>query len=526
MEQTASADADAVTLSASLNRPQLWWPNGEGTQALYVSRMALLGADGTVVQTEERKVGFRRIQLVMHEGAWDEPSGFPKGRSTPPITLEVNGRRLFGRGTNWVNPEIFPGTITADTYRPLLDLAQDAHFNLLRIWGGGIVNKDSFFDQCDERGLLVWQEFPLACNDYAGTPDYLRVLNLESRSIIQRLRSRASLALWCGGNELFNAWSGMTDQSLALRLLNRNCYDLDPHTPFLATSPVMGMAHGNYLFRYEDGREVFQVLPAASATAYTEFGCPGPSPADYLKTFIPAEDLFPPKPGTAWEDHHAFGAWQGETWLQPGVIEDYFGPSETLESLTERGAWLQCEGYKCLYEEARRQKPVCAMALNWCYNEPWPSAANNSLINWPARPKPAYYAVQAACRPTLASARLEKFAWTEGETFAPELWLLHDGPDPVPAGRIEAFLEIGGAETFLLAWDYGGTGANENVVGPTLRVRLPRPEAGNGPGEMTLRLRVVGRPEWDSEYRLRCTAKGEGRGKEGGPGEGARALNV
>ena len=82
---------------------------------------------------------------------------------------------------------------------PLLNRARDAHMNLLRIWGGGIVNKDSFFDLCDELGLMVWQEFPLACNDYEGTPKYLEVLDHESRSIILRLRHRASLALWCGG---------------------------------------------------------------------------------------------------------------------------------------------------------------------------------------------------------------------------------------------------------------------------------------------------------------------------------------
>ena len=119
--------------------------------------------------------------------------------------------------------------------------------------------------------------------------------------------------------------------------------------------------------------------------------------------------------------------------------------SETLETLVARGAWLQCEGYKCLYEEARRQKPVCAMALNWCYNEPWPSAANNSLINWPARPKPAYYAVQPPAAPRWRAPDWRSSPGPRANCSRPELWLLHDGPDPLPAGRIEAFLEIGRA---------------------------------------------------------------------------------
>ena len=99
--------------------------------------------------------------------------------------------------------------------------------NCLRVWGGGPVNKDSFHSLCDEHGILVWQEFPLACNEYPDDPKYLEILDQESKSILLRLRQNPSTALWCGGNELFNSWSGMNDQSLALRLLNRNCYDLD-----------------------------------------------------------------------------------------------------------------------------------------------------------------------------------------------------------------------------------------------------------------------------------------------------------
>jgi beta-mannosidase len=497
----AAAGVETV-LSSAVDQPQLWWPNGHGEPVLYESVVQLY-VNGALADERHSKVGFRRVKLVMHPGAWRKPDDFPKGRSNPPITLEINGRQIFAKGTNWVNPDIFPGKMTRETYLPLVQLAKEAHMNLFRIWGGGIVNKDSFFDLCDELGIMVWQEFPLACNNYVGTPEYLRVLDQESRSIIRRLRRRACLAMWCGGNELFNSWSGMTEQSLALRLLDRNCYDEDPLTPYIMTSPLMGMAHGNYLFRYHDGRELYEVMPKSAYTAYTEFGVPSPSPADILKSFIPEDQLFPPKPGTVWETHHAFNAWVGDTWLQPGVIEDYFGPSETLEELVERGQLLQSEGYKCIYEEARRQKPVCSMALNWCYNEPWPTAANNSLICYPAVPKPSYYAVQASCRPVLASARIPKYSWKEGEWFTPELWLMNDSPESVPAGRIEAYLVFEGEgvtreERLLLGWDYAELPANENLPGPTVRFQLPNAPA----GRMTLVLRVPGRSELDSSYTL------------------------
>ncbi len=496
--RTAPASVTPLTLTATLADPELWWPNGQGEPVLYTSHVTLSNAQGNVLQHREEHVGFRKVRLVMHPTAWDEPTGLPGTRNTPPITLEINGRRIFVKGSNWVNPDIFPGTITTETYRPLLELVKDAHMNLLRLWGGAIVNKAAFYDLCDERGIMLWQEFPLSCNRYEGTPAYLEVLDQESRSIITRLRSHASVVIWCGGNELFNSWSGMTDQHLPLRLLNRNCYDLDPARPFLPTSPLMGMGHGPYVFRTREGKEVYQIFVNARNTAYTEFGCPGPSSAETLRGIIPAEELFPPKRGTAWVTHHAFDALEQNSHLLLDVIEDYFGPSENLEQLVEHGQLLQAEGLKCLFEEARRQKPHAAMAMNWCLNEPWPASANLSIINWPAQPKPAYYAVAASCRPVLASARLPHFRWRAGELFTPELWLLNDSPLAVPAGCMEAVLCLGDDELALLHWDYQSLAANSNLPGPVIRFPLP-PSTAN---RLALKLRVAGCPEMDSEYTL------------------------
>ena len=276
--QSAPAAAQ-VRIASILKNPELWWPNGQGFPALYTSRVELRGADGAVLGRHEARVGFRSVRLVMNPGSWDEPLGseFPKGPSNPPITMEVNGRPIFCKGSNWVFPDIFPGKVTADDYRALLDLVKGANMNMLRLWGGAAINKESFYKLCDERGIMIWQEFPLACNRYEGTPHYLKVLDQESQSIIKRLRKHTCLVLWCGGNELFNNWSLMTNQDLALRLLNRNCYDLDPERPFLPTSPIMGMGHGHYLFRDPQGREVFQLFARSRCSAYTEFGCPSPA---------------------------------------------------------------------------------------------------------------------------------------------------------------------------------------------------------------------------------------------------------
>lgn len=457
----------------TLHQPQLWWCNGYGQPNLYRWETKLYH-NQVCCDKKSGRIGFRSLMLEMNEGTWNEPVGFPKSRSRVPITIKLNGTPVFCKGSNWVNPEVFPGTISKATYQPLLQLAKDAHMNLLRVWGGGIVNKDSFFDLCDEMGLMVWQEFPLACNQYKGTKSYLAVLEQEARAIIRRLRGRASLALWCGGNELFNSWSKMTDQSAALRLLNKLCYELDPQRPYLATSPLMGMAHGCYLFRYPDGREVYQAMAESHYTAYTEFGVPSVSNLECCRMVSDQDNLFPLIENAMTIGHHAFRSWgETDTWACQSLVEDYFGRPDDLEQLIDWSQWLQSEGYKAIYEEARRQKPYCSMALNWCYNEPWPTLANNSLINYPATPKPAYHAVAASCREQLVSARIRKFTWQPGEVFEADLWLLNDGGLATEAGEVAVWLEIGGQRQFVLNWSFAAGEPNVNLAGPTVRFQLP-----------------------------------------------------
>lgn len=494
-EVTGSLDE----LSCVVESPELWWPHDHGKQPLYRSKVELLDRAGVVIDARVARFGIRRVELVMAPGQFDEPRRFPKSRSHAPITLHINGRDVFAKGSNWVNPDIFPGRLTRDAYAKLLTLAKEAHFNLLRVWGGGIVNKEAFFELCDELGLMVWQEFPLACNNYdhRKRPEYLQVLEQEARAIVRRVRNHPSLVIWCGGNELFNGWSGMTDQSLALRLLDKVCYEEDRDTPFLPTSPVDGMAHGHYVFRDAEHGEVHALMNGSRFTAYTEFGCPSVAPVEVLKSIIPANELWPPKPGTAWEHHHAFKAWLPEAWLFGNVIEHYFGESSTLEELVTRSQWLQCEAYKAIYEEARRQKPTCSMALNWCFNEPWPTAANNSLLSFPAIAKPAYFAVRDACRPVMPSARLSKFAWRAGERFDPQLWILNDTYETVRAARVEATLTINDETFTLLTWDHAPVEPNRHLIGPTLAISLPDQPA----SEMTLTVRMSDGTA--SSYRLR-----------------------
>jgi beta-mannosidase len=499
-EDTTDVFGDQFELDTELADPLLWWPWDQGRPNLYHSTVELLSADGTVLDTRHTRVGLRRVRLVMYPGQWDNLSWQrPMGPAKPPITLEINGRSIFCRGSNFAPPDVFPGRVTDETYRPLVQAARDANMNMLRCWGGGFVPKDGFFDLCDEMGILVWQEFPLSCNRYEGTPEYLSVLDAESRRILQRLRGRACVVLWCAGNELFNTWSGMTPQDHAVRLLDRNCLDLDPSRPFLATAPQYGMGHGDYVF-LRDGEEAYQMIKRSDCTAYTEFGVPGPASMETLREIIAPEELQTPRPGGTWSRRFAFDAWDGhvQTWLHLETLQHYFGEFASTEDMVEAGQLLQAEGLRTLFEDARRQKPASAMALNWCFNEPWPVAANSSVIGWPCRPKRALQTIGRALRPVLASVAIPKFTWRAGEEFCVTPWILNDAPVGQPGGMLLLELALGAATLPIGEWAFPGVAANTHQAGPELRLTLPN----LAEQRFELTARVLDQPEWNSTYVL------------------------
>lgn len=491
-------------LQLRLKDPRLWWPRTEGKPILYTSRVELLGADGQVADVSEQKFGVRQIRLVMAEGQYAVKS-WPPTQATAPMTIEINGRRIFARGANWVAPEIFPSRLTRERYAEQLTLVRDANLNFLRCWGGSLTPSDDFYDFCDEAGILVWQDFPLSCNHYEGTPAYLEVLNRESRAIIRRLRRRASLAVWCGGNELFNSWSEMTMQDHAIRLLDRNCFDLDPGRPFVPTTPIYGVRHGDYRFRFGDGPRaptVFEVIQKLDATAYMEFGIGALSDESLLRRIIPVSEIWPPSRSPAWLAHHGFGAWptpESDYWIEPATIEAFFGASASLGELVARSQLLQAVGLKAIYEEARRQKPTCSAAACWVFNEPWPTAANASLVAWPNHPKPALQTVAEANRPVMASARIPEFAWEPGAEFSAELHLLNDSPCAIPSMQMRAELDFNGNLVPLGEWHCPGTDANTHSAGPTLCARLPDAPRGS---IFKFRVIVEGCENYSSTYRL------------------------
>lgn len=117
------------------------------------------------------------------------------------------------------------------------------------------------------------------------------------------------------------------------------------------TSPLDGMAHGGYVFREPDGREVYQVFNSSHATAYTEFGCPSISDLEILRLIMPEKELFPPKADSAWTSHHGFDAFYSNCWAMTDLLEDYFGKANSIQDLITQSNILQSEGLKAIFEK-------------------------------------------------------------------------------------------------------------------------------------------------------------------------------
>lgn len=470
---------------------KLWWCSGQGEANLYYWRVISDDCE------RSGRIGFKKVRLVMHEGAWSYPAGSPKTRSNPPMTLELNGRVVFCKGSNWVNPEVFTACISDETYITQVDYAKEANMNMLRAWGGAIIDRDVFFERCDEQGIMVWQEFPLACNNYIDTPEYLRVLKQEAEAIIKRVRRHACHVLWCGGNELFNEWSGMTEQSHALRLLDKLCYEHDYDKPFIMTSPLAGAAHGYYeFFHRRVGTTVIEHYPKVKYTAYPEFGTPAIADMEQLKKCFTDEVAHDPaKYADMWKLHHGIAAYEVHGFASFDSLELIFGKQESIEAYIEKSNLLQCVSLKFSFEEFRRQKPVSAMALNWCYNEPWVTAAGTSLIAYPSKRKPAYYVVRDALRNVLPSARFDHFVYRPGDTLNAELWLLNDTYECV-SDTVDVYFTVNGKKQHIMTWETDVTQPNANIKGHTVGIKLP-----NAPTQ-TVTLTLEGKMYGTSEYRM------------------------
>jgi beta-mannosidase len=232
----------------TVQNPQLWYPHSHGEQPLYKIFVEIPGYD-----KKTQHIGLRRLQLLQHS---------LKDTTGTAFVFEINNLRMFLGGSCWIPGDFMLPRLNRESYSDWLRLAKSGNQTMIRVWGGGIVESDDFYDICDQEGILIWQDFLFACGNYPASPDFLRNVEVEARSQLRRVGHHASLVLWAGNNEDYLladrfGWDidysdekGPWDQTnfpareIYERLLPRLVEELGGDVPYWRSSPYGG-SHSN-----------------------------------------------------------------------------------------------------------------------------------------------------------------------------------------------------------------------------------------------------------------------------------------
>jgi beta-mannosidase len=411
-EQTIqfSPGKQTKSIDFSIFRPALWWPNGMGDQPLYPIRLRVWSGQRLIDETRLR-VGIRTLELRQKEDFW--------GRS---FQFVVNGVPIFAKGGNWVPGDSFPSRVSREKYQRLLLACRQANMNMIRVWGGGIYESQTFYDLCDELGLLVWQDFMFACALYPGDSDFVENVRQEAKENIVRLRNHPSLALWCGNNEVETGWFDWgwrkkypvcfwDDYVRFFRnLLPRDCLHLDPGRPYWSSSPssdlsgapnAEGAGDVHYWGVWHQDLP-FNAFGKQNPRFMSEFGFQSLPDLHSIEEFtLPADQkLLSPVLLS-----HQKNTW-GNQRIWQTILREYPSPS-TLESTIYASQLLQAEAVQRGVEYWRRNRFRCAGALFWQINDCWPGITW-SAIDYQGRAKALYYFARRFYQNILVTACLEK----------------------------------------------------------------------------------------------------------------------
>lgn len=394
-----------------IQNPQRWWSVGLGAQHLYE---ATLTADNGEKLTQ--RIGLRTINLVRQKDA--------KGES---FFFRLNGKPVFAKGANYIPLSVFQDQVTAADYRQIIDDALAANMNMLRVWGGGIYENDEFYEHCDQVGIMVWQDFMFACAMYPGDKDFMQSVEAEAIENIKRLRKHPSIALWCGNNEISEAWNnwGWKEQFL-LNPARKNTIWNDYKALFEQKLPQLVTAYGNDVdywasspsySRYHEkcdvmgdshywgvwhDEEPFEQYAKRVPRFMSEYGFQSFPEWQTIQSFTEPEDRNLETPVMTVHQKHP----RGNTLMRKYMTREYHLPT-AFEDFTYVSQLVQAEGIRRGIEAHRRAMPYCMGTLYWQLNDVWPVASWSS-IDGHGRWKALHYAVREAFAPVALSAFVEK----------------------------------------------------------------------------------------------------------------------
>lgn len=441
---TLPASAAGASCDVTIDQPHLWWPNGMGEQCLYDLDAALI-VNGQEVDRCSQRIGLRTLDIVRERDEWGESFKF-----------RCNGRDFFAKGANWIPAHTFDGAVTDEVLRDLLQSAVDAHMNMIRVWGGGVYERDELYGLCDELGLCVWQDFMFACSAYPAHEDaFLENVRIEAEQNVRRLRHHACIALWCGNNELEQIEGIIGDKPGEMRwhdycelfdkLLGRVVRTLDPdrsywpsseHSPLgnrvgngASTDPRWGDAH---LWMVWHGRQPFEWYRTSFHRFCSEFGFQSfPHPVT-VESFTNPED----RNITSYimERHQ-------RSPIGNFAVIDYLLSWFRLPVGWENTVWLsqiqQGLAIKYAVEHWRRNMPRCMGALYWQLNDCWPVASWSS-IDYERRWKGLQYEARRFFAPLMISG-VEK-----PESQSIEVWVTSDAVEPIEVTVVADIYAVSG----------------------------------------------------------------------------------
>lgn len=393
-------------VETEIENPELWWPNGLGEQPLYTFAVRA-SVNGKVVDLQEQRIGLRTLKLIREKDKYGEC-----------FCHEVNGVRFFAMGADYIPEDNILSRITPERTYKLIKQCRDSNFNAIRVWGGGFYPHDSFFDACDELGIIVFEDMMVACITVPDTEEMRASMKAEVYENLKRMRHHASLALISGNNEVEEMFAYdelrnnpvYTEMYLYLyeEMMPEAMAKLCPYVPYIPSSPTTcghfidprnenyGDAHywevwhwgkpfteyRNKFFRYlsEFG---FQSFPCEKTiNAFTEEG---------------DRNIF----SRVMEMHQRNGEANGK--ILQYLSETYKYPRD-FGVLYYASQLLQAEAMRYGVEHLRRHRGRCMGALYWQLNDIWPTASWSS-IDYYGRLKALHYVAKRFYNPILISCK-------------------------------------------------------------------------------------------------------------------------
>ncbi len=385
-----------INFSMLVTDEMLWCPAGYGNQHL-INMIATLSQRDKQLDQKSVSFGIRTIELVQEPDSIGESFYF-----------RVNGETIFAKGANVVPPDMFMGRVDSSIYERLVAHAVNANMNMLRVWGGGVYGDDYFYDLCDRNGILVWQDFMFAGAFYPLDSAMGNNIGAEARDNITRLRHHASLALWCGNNEIDEAWHNWGYQKaygwsandsaeiwhqyefLFKELLPAQVARYNPETDYISTTPQFGWGREQSMTHADShywgvwwGNQPFSVYKQKTGRFMSEYGFQALPSMQTIRQFAGNADSLTDLRLKAHQKHPT----GYQTILT--YMEREFDVPDNLEDFVYLSQIVQARGLSVALLEHQRQ-PQCSGTLFWQLNDCWP-AVSWSAIDYYGRPKALYH---------------------------------------------------------------------------------------------------------------------------------------